>query len=305
MPTKKPSRTITPELPETLSAGVDNFEFHLLAEGKAAKTIRTYLDAITWFGSQVEADDWPEVTKRHIQAWIIRLRKDYSDSYANQQYRAIQQFFKWWSETEKADNPMWGMKPPKIRPKLVPILADEELDKLIKAARGKGFRPRRDTAIISFFKDTGVRLAELAGFTLDEVDLKKGEATVPGKAGKQRIVKFTAATALLVEQYLKERAKHRRAESPRLWLGIQGPMTPHGIYQAVKRIAAKAGVQVHPHQFRHTFSHVYLDNGGEEGDLVELCGWETNQMLKIYGKSAASSRARRSYERIMSGAKGA
>jgi site-specific recombinase XerD len=301
MPTKKTVRTITPELPESLSADVDNFEFHLLAEGKAPKTCRTYLDAIRWFGSQLEADDWSEVTRRDIQAWIIRLRQEYSDSYANQQYRALQQFWKWWSESERADNPMWGMKPPKIRPKLVPILADDELDKLIKAARGKGFRPRRDTAIISLFKDTGVRLAELAGLTLDDVDLKRREATVTGKAGKQRIVKFTAATALLVGQYLKVRAKHRRAESPRLWLGIQGPMTPHGVYQAVKRIAAKAGVQVHPHQFRHTFSHVYLDNGGEEGDLVELNGWETNQMLKIYGKSAASTRARRSYDRVMSG----
>ena len=67
----------------------------------------------------------------------------------------------------------------------------------------------------------------------------------------------------------------------------------------VCRRGEQAGVEVHPHKFRHNFSHTWLDKGGAEGDLMELNGWTSPQMLRRYGRSAASSRARRSYDRIM------
>jgi integrase/recombinase XerD len=60
-----------------------------------------------------------------------------------------------------------------------------------------------------------------------------------------------------------------------------------------------AGLEhLHPHQFRHTFAHLWLDQGGAEGDLMELAGWTSRQMLSRYGASARSARARRSYDRI-------
>jgi len=63
----------------------------------------------------------------------------------------------------------------------------------------------------------------------------------------------------------------------------------------------QAGVKVHPHQFRHNFAHTWLDRGGAEGDLMQLAGWRSAQMLRRYGASAAASRARRSYDRVMGG----
>lgn len=289
-----------------LQADIDLFELHLIQENLAKKTKRTYTEAAQWFAADgPDFDDWSDVTRKHIELWVAWLfQRGYSDSYVNNQYRALQQFFRWYAEAEEVANPTLGMKPPKIRPKMVPILTDEDLDKLLKACRGKGFQPRRDTAVISLFRDTGVRLAELAGLALDDVDLKRREAKVTGKGGKQRTVRFTAGTALALGQYLKERARHRRHGENALWLGARGkgPMTADGVYQLIKRRADEAGVQVHPHQFRHTFSHNWLDNGGGEWDLVELNGWNSPQMLKIYGRSAASSRARRSYDHIMQGA---
>ena len=56
---------------------------------------------------------------------------------------------------------------------------------------------------------------------------------------------------------------------------------------------------VYPHRFRHHFSHTWLDRGGAEGDLMELNGWSSPQMLRRYGASARSARARRTYDRIM------
>jgi integrase len=76
-------------------------------------------------------------------------------------------------------------------------------------------------------------------------------------------------------------------------------VTPDGIYQIVGSVGKRAGVAVYPHRFRHHFSHTSLDRGGPEGDLMELNGWSSPQMLRRYGASARSARARRTYDRIM------
>jgi integrase len=67
----------------------------------------------------------------------------------------------------------------------------------------------------------------------------------------------------------------------------------------IVRRGRQCGVEVFPHRFRHHFSHTWLDRGGAEGDLMELNGWTSPQMLRRYGASARSARARRSYDRVM------
>ena len=110
---------------------------------------------------------------------------------------------------------------------------------------------------------------------------------------------YQAARA--VDRYLRVRAKHPLASRPELWLGTggRGPVTPDGIYQIVVKAGKRTGVAVYPHRFRHHFSHTWLDRGGDGGDLMELNGWTSPQMLEWYGGSARSARARRSYDRIM------
>jgi len=71
------------------------------------------------------------------------------------------------------------------------------------------------------------------------------------------------------------------------------------IYQMIARRGRQRGMGVHPHRFRHHFGHISLDRGGPEGDLTELNGWTSPQMLCRYGASAHSARARRTYDRIM------
>jgi integrase/recombinase XerD len=63
-------------------------------------------------------------------------------------------------------------------------------------------------------------------------------------------------------------------------------MTAQGIYQMIVRRGRQCGVRVCPHRFRHHFSHTWLDRGGAEGDLMELNGWASPQMLRRYGASA-------------------
>jgi integrase/recombinase XerD len=285
---------------------IDSWDLHLRAERKSAKTIRTYLEAAQWLaaGYLIPAGlaDWDDVKAKHVQEWIITLLGRYSDSYANNQFRALQQFFKWHA-TEDPDepraNPMASLKPPKIGDKLVPVFTDDELAALLGTCKGGGFQNRRDYAIISMFKDTGARLSELAGLATGDVSPREREAVVTGKGDKQRTVRFTYDTARALDRYLRERARHKMARAGVLWLGVRGPMTANGVYQVMERRGREAGIEVNPHKFRHTFSHVFLDRGGAEGDLMELNGWTSPQMLARYGRSARGARARRHYDDVM------
>ena len=79
----------------------------------------------------------------------------------------------------------------------------------------------------------------------------------------------------------------------------RGPLTADGIYRLIARRGKRAGVAVYPHRFRHHFSHTWLDRDGAGGDLMELNGWSSPQMLDRYARSSRAARARRTYDRIM------
>ena len=125
-----------------------------------------------------------------------------------------------------------------------------------------------------------------------------------GKGRKTRTVKIGYDAARALDRYIPVRARHAQAHRPQLWLGSgsRGPMTASGIYQVIVRRGRQCGVEVFPHRFRRHFSHAWLDRGGAEGDLMELNGWTSPQMLRRYGASARSARARRSYDRVLADA---
>jgi integrase len=84
-----------------------------------------------------------------------------------------------------------------------------------------------------------------------------------------------------------------------LWIGVDGPLHSDAIYLMFRRRGEKAGVQINPHRFRHDFSHRYLLNDGQEGDLMAQNGWTSREMLRRYGASAAAERARKHYDKVM------
>jgi site-specific recombinase XerD len=307
--------------PKQLDAGsfqaeIGSFRLHLAAEGKAAKTVRTYTEAVQWFAASYLLETtgrtgWEQVSGQDVQEWMVRLLDRYSSAYASNQYRGLQQFFKWLAAEEGMPDPMTGLQPPHVTQNLVPVFTDGELSRLEHACAGRAFVQRRDAAIIAVFKATGIRLAELASIRYDpgdprrsDVDVWQREITVRGKAGKTRIVKISYEAARSLDRYLRVRPRHAQANGPQLWLGTgnRGPLTASGIYQMVARRGRQCGVDVFPHRFRHHFSHTWLDRGGPEGDLMELNGWTSPQMLRRYGASARSARARRTYDRIMDSA---
>jgi site-specific recombinase XerD len=90
------------------------------------------------------------------------------------------------------------------------------------------FLGRRDEVVLRLLLDAGVRVSELCGLELTDVDRDRELAYVTGKGSRPRVVPFGAKTAQAVDRYLRVRALHPYARSPRLLLGQRGPMTPDG-----------------------------------------------------------------------------
>src|SRR5580658_10187786 len=145
--------------PKQLDAGIfqaeiSSFALRLAAEGKAAKTIRTYTEAVQWFAAaglpgQASRASWEQVDSQDIQQWMAWLLDRYSSAYASNQYRALQQFFKWLAAEDELPDPMARLQPPCITEKLVPVFTGEERARLEQACAGRSFAQRRDTAIIA------------------------------------------------------------------------------------------------------------------------------------------------------------
>jgi integrase/recombinase XerD len=128
---------------------------------------------------------------------MVHLLTRYSDAYASNQFRALQQFFRWLAEEEQLPDPMTRLRAPKVSDKLVPVFTSEELSALGKTCQGRSFAQRRDAAIIAVLTATGIRAGELAGIRYDagdprrsDVDLWRREITVRGKGGRARVVKI-------------------------------------------------------------------------------------------------------------------
>ena len=171
--------------PRQLDAGglgteIGSFRLHLAAGGKAPKTIRLYTEAAAWFAAarllgQAGKTGWEQADQRDVQEWMAWLLGNYSDAYASNQYRALQQFFKWLSAEEGLPDPMAGLQPPHVTAGLVPVFTGTELARLERACAGRGFAERRDAAIIAVLTASGIRLSELAGIRYDARDPRRSD----------------------------------------------------------------------------------------------------------------------------------
>lgn len=290
-----------------LDDAIPAWQRSLRARNRSQKTIRSYVDTARLLKSFLLAEglstDVLEIKREQIEDFIDDQLKHWRPATAAVRYRSLKPFFSWLVESGSISmSPMAKMHSPSVPEQAVPVVEDEELRRLLAACGGNDFEDRRDTALLRIMIETGVRLSEVAGLTMSDIDPMRSELTVLGKGNRRRTVPFGRKSSAALEHYLQARADHEHANRPDLWLSRKGVLTTSGISQMLRRRCRQARLPaLHPHQFRHTAAHNWLALGGSEGDAMRLFGWKTREMLGRYGAALAQERALASFRRLAPG----
>lgn len=289
-----------------LSSLVDSWRRDLRARNLAPKTIKTYGESadqlVAWVVDEHEVTVPAGVERDHIRGFISHLLDTKSPATASVRFRALQQFFNWLvDEGELGASPMERMKPPTVPEQTTPVLTPDNAKALLKKCSTRSYVDVRDAAVIRLFLDTGMRLDELSGLKLEDIDLDQNVAYVMGKGRRPRACPFGNKTSQALDRYIRQRNRQKRAALPHLWLGVNGRpgMTDNGVGQMIRKRGTQAGIpDLHPHMFRHTFAHEWRLAGGDDDSLMRLVGWKSRQMLHRYGASAADARAHEAHKRL-------
>lgn len=295
-----------------------SFERALRAQNKAKGTVRSYTDCVRALYAYLAGKGMPlgigAIKREHLETYLVDLQNTPNArtgqpilaATLGKHYKALSIYFTWaLEEGEIREHPMAKMKRP-IMPEDEPsVIADDDIDRLIKSCNGHDFYARRDTAIIRLLLDTGIRVSELVGLKIKDIDGQRDVITVLGKGRKHRNVPFGRKTAQALDRYMRVRAKYPTASLPDLWLGHSGkPLTSSGVLQIIHKRGEAVGIlNLHPHQFRHNFAQTWLGEGGTEISLMRIAGWTSRSMIARYSKGAQTKLAHEEHSRLQPGDK--
>lgn len=295
-----------------------SFKRSLRAAGKADRTQVLYGQSIRffcdWLRTQGRATTLDQLNRHALSAWLADLAERVDIETVRTRLRGMRRFCRWLAAEGEVEKPATeGLEMPAASEKPVRVLTDEELGRLLKACvvgRGKGgaydrkiFDGRRDEVMLRLLLDCGLRVSELTGLNLDDVDLDRETVFVMGKGSRPRAVPYGAKTAQAVDRYLRIRTVHPYgAHTTRLLLGERGALSADGVRWRLEVLGQATGIEgLHPHAFRHSFAHRWLDAGGQERDLMNLAGWRSDAMLQVYARTTAVERAHKAHRRAALG----
>ena len=143
--------------------------------------------------------------------------------------------------------------------------------------------------MLEFAYATGLRVSELVGLRLQDINLEAGFVRVMGKGGKERLVPVGSKALEELKKYISEGRgqilKRYRVQSPYLFINARGgPLTRQGFWKILKGYVLKAGVRkkVSPHSLRHSFASHLLEGGADLRSLQEMLGHSDISTTQIY-----------------------
>jgi integrase/recombinase XerC len=296
-------------------------QFLKLNRSASAHTVRAYESDLTQFlahAAVLAGVGRADLEPRHLDRAALRgfmadlHKRGLSRASAARKLAAARTFLRYLRREGVVDDDAGAMVPTPKRDVRMPLhLSEREMTRLVTAPRPDVPLARRDRAILELFYASGLRLSELAGLGIDDVNLSAQMARVLGKGGKQRLVPFNTSTATAIRAYLRDReqlvrerpAKAGRYDSRRsepLFVNYRGTrLTVRSIDRLVRRYAAASGVRpgVSPHALRHSFATHLLQRGADLRAIQELLGHarlsttqrythvNAAQLLEVYRKS--------------------
>lgn len=285
---------------EELSLGdlVDEYLVALEVGGRSRRTILWYraflLEYLEFVGRQerrrpIVGDLSTTLARRWLLAVQAERPRPLSANSLAGRVRTLRAFGGWaFREVGLPAHPLAGLLTPRTPDVLVPSLRETEMRALLAAASSSP-QATRDQAIVALLLDSGVRLGELIGLMVGDVDLPEGRCRVRGKGARERIVPIGGRCRRFLRTWLAVRGRVD-AHSP-LFTGRGGrPIPRRTVQQLVRRLAFAAGIadRCSPHVLRHSFARAFLANGG---DVFAL--------QRILGHSPASLQVTRRYVRLL------
>ncbi|MFC2058330.1 tyrosine-type recombinase/integrase [Chloroflexota bacterium] len=205
--------------------------------------------------------------------------------------RAIKSFFSFLAREELLpENPMRKVRSPKAPRKVMPTFTEAELERLLSQPNKKSPLGFRDYTFMLTLVDTGIRLSELRGLCLGDVDLANGYLRVMGKGGKERYVPIGAKLSKVL---LKYQMLHRTRDSgcQSFFLTRDGRLiSQKKVQELIRKYGERAGIRKRcsPHTFRSTSAVLYLRNGGDPFSLQKKLGHSSLAMTRRYSELADS-----------------
>lgn len=265
---------------ERIAGFLDHLEFE---KRYSENTVKAYRRDLAKLAGEVDVS-WPEVRPHHISSLTARLHaRGLSPRTLQRVLSSVRSFFGFLEKKGVIDaNPAANARAPKSRNKLPRTLDADKTAKLFDF-EARTTLEKRDLAMLELFYGSGVRLAELVGIDLRNLDLGGGFVTVTGKGNKVRQVPLGAPCIAAIESWLAARGPVE-VGAP-LFTGRGGRRISRRTVQLrLKRLGgAQLGSNVvHPHMLRHSFASHLLESSGDLRAVQELLGHADISTTQIY-----------------------
>ncbi|MFE6733771.1 tyrosine-type recombinase/integrase [Microbacterium sp. NPDC057650] len=258
-------------------------------------TVRAYRSDLADLGGTAGDRELEDIDLELLREWLWRAtqRGDARTTLARRA-AAARSFFRWAKDEERITaDPSLRLVTPKLARTLPVVASQDGMRELLDAEKDTAEQgdpvALRDHAILELLYGSGMRVSELCGLDVDDLDLDRGTARVLGKGAKERVVPYGAPARAAVTAYLT-RARpallaRTDAPTPALLLGSRGGrIGPRSVYALVARVLAPVvGTEtVGPHALRHTAATHLLDGGADLRAVQEILGHASLGTTQIY-----------------------
>jgi integrase/recombinase XerC len=280
-----------------------------LEKNASAHTVKSYREDLTqaldFFRSRLAQDAPPtRLTTRVLRAYVAWLHEQgYAKTTTARRLSAVRSWCRFMCrQGTLAANPADGLRGPRQEKKLPHFLGETELLRLLEAPPGDTPLGLRDRAILETLYSAGLRVSELTGLNLGDVDLDSGLATVRGKGKRERLALLGAPALVALKTWLGQRAVvlGKRLRTPdAVFLNLRGGrLTSRSVGRLLEKYLAQAGIdpRTSPHTLRHSFATHLLDRGADIRSVQELLGHRSLGTTQIY-THVTTNRLRDSYHK--------
>ena len=273
-------------------ARIDRFLHGLRAERRLSPhTQAAYRIDLAEFAAYCERErigHWAEVTTAQVRAYAAAgHRAGLAPRSIQRRLAAVRSFFRYLErETGLKGNPALEVRAPKAAQRLPATLDVDQMARLLAPGLAdQGPLAARDRAMLELLYSSGLRLAELVGLDVVDIDLNDRTVRVTGKGAKTRIVPVGRAAAAAVSAWLGLRGRLARPSSSALFLGRNGRrLGARAVQLRVSAWARRQGLSLnlHPHLFRHSFATHLLESSGDLRGVQELLGHASISTTQVY-----------------------